>query len=99
MTSAARPRRAGRTEWGRVPVVRRGLPRARRRRWSCCCSFGVLVTLGVSGELEEHLLEAGAVGGAQLDEVDSCVERDLADELRVGFDAQRVRAPGGRARH
>ena len=41
---------------------------------SCCCSF----SLGVGGELEEHLLQAGAVGRPQLGEGDAGRERDLA---------------------
>ena len=58
--------------------------RAGRRTWpllrwrSCRCSF----SLGVGGELEEHLLEAGAVGGSQLGEGDAGVERDLSRPAR-----------------
>src|SRR6478752_9851925 len=48
--------------------------------WSCCCSF----TLGVCSELEEHLLEPGAVGGAELGQGQTRAERDLPDLLGGG---------------
>ena len=52
--------------------------------WSCCCSFAS----GVGGELEEHLLQAGAVGGAQLAQDDAGTVCGLAHELGFGVDAQ-----------
>jgi hypothetical protein len=44
--------------------------------------------LHVSGELEEHLLQAGAVGGAELHEGHPSSVGELADELGVGVDAR-----------
>ena len=57
----------------RVAALMRGLLRA--GSW-------VVVALGVGGELEEQVLEAGALGGPQLDERDAAGGRDLADLRR-----------------
>jgi hypothetical protein len=50
----------------------------------------VVVALGLGGELEEHLLEAGAVGRPQLDHGYAGGEGDLADLRRVALDEQAV---------
>ena len=63
-----------------------GHARAPSVRW--CRAW--LVTLGVGGELEEQVLEAGAVGGPQLDEGDALGGRDLADLHGLGVAAQPV---------
>src|SRR3954466_11742007 len=70
--------------------------------WSCDCSYsavaaavlasswGVGFTLGVRGELEKHLLQAGAVSAAKLDEWDARLVGHAAYDLGVGVDAERV---------
>jgi len=47
-----------------------------------------VVTLGVGGEGEEHLLEAGAVGRPELAQRDARGERDGADLVGAGVGAQ-----------
>ena len=49
---------------------------------------GAVIPLGVCGELEEHLLESGAVGCAQLDERRAGLEGQLTDDGGVGIDPQ-----------
>ena len=46
-----------------------------------------MVALGLGGELEEHLLQAGAVGGAELGQHEPGVEGDVADGGEVGVAA------------
>jgi len=48
----------------------------------------VLHLSGVGGQLEEHFLEAGAVGGPQFGQRDAGVQCDLADEYGVGVGVQ-----------
>jgi hypothetical protein len=44
------------------------------------------LALGVGGELEEHLLQPGAVGLAQLDERNIGTVSDTADGFGIGID-------------
>src|SRR5690348_6944112 len=73
-------------------------PRSRWRLWwSCDCSCSVEarvgvrlgVSLGVGGELEEQLLQTGAVGAAQLDQRDAGDVGEVTDRLGIGVDPER----------
>ena len=85
---------------GPGPGPRRRGPRWWRSGWSCCCSFVDGLALGLGGELEEHLLQAGAVGGAQLGQGDAGRQGDPADGVGVGVGAERAarRRPRRRCR-
>ena len=58
---------------------------------------GLVVALGVGGELEEHLLQPGAVGRPQLEDRYSGLEGCAADLVGVGLGKEAV-GPDGRRR-
>jgi hypothetical protein len=82
----------------RCVVLRRAGSRTGCRLCSCRCSFGLTVAgcvgLRLGGELEEHLLQAGAVCRPQLDDGYAGGEGDLADLRHVGVGEQPVCADG-----